>query len=125
VSREYSVNFRGEYQLLNRTTGSKLVISSRIPARRQAADQRSAGFRRDTMSDAELRFPDWQLPLQEVVLEFDRAKLLKEIRRVEALIIQRIQQLPRSADGHVERDAINHALSLLEMIKRDRLGLET
>jgi hypothetical protein len=93
-----------------------------ISARRQAADQMLAG---DTRGDAELRFPDWQLPLQEVVLEFDCAKLQQEIQRVEALIIQRIQQLPRSTDSDVERDAINDALFLLRMIKRDRLGLQT
>jgi hypothetical protein len=77
------------------------------------------------MNQSELKFPEWQAPLQDLLLEFNRAKLEEQIQRVEALITQRIQQLPRSGGGHEERDAINHALSLLRMIKEDRLDIQT
>jgi len=73
------------------------------------------------MSEGELKFPEWQAPLQEAILEFDPAKLQKELERVEALIQQRIQELCHSTDGHVERLAIQDALSLLRIIKRDQL----
>ena len=56
-----------------------------ISARRQPADQMQTPFRRDAMTGAERRFPDWQLPLEEAVPEFDR---------------------------YVERNAINALLSL-------------
>jgi hypothetical protein len=81
--------------------------------------------KRGTMNESELKFPEWQAPLQDVLLEFNRAKLEQQVQRVEALITERIQQLPRSGNGLEERDAINHALSLLRMIKRDRLGIPT
>jgi hypothetical protein len=77
------------------------------------------------MNESELKFPEWQAPLQDVILEFNRAELEQQIQSVEALITQRIQQLPRSGGGHEERDAINYALSLLRMIKQDRLGIQT
>ena len=77
------------------------------------------------MNQSELKFPEWQAPLQDLLLEFNRAKLEQQIQRVEALITQRIQQLPSSGGGHEERDAINHALSLLRMIKEDRLDIQT
>jgi hypothetical protein len=72
------------------------------------------------MSEGELKFPQWQAPLQQALLEFDPAKLREKIKSVEALIQQRIQELSQSADGHAERLAISDALSLLRIIKRDR-----
>jgi hypothetical protein len=73
------------------------------------------------MSEGELKFPEWQAPLQEAILEFDPAKLQEELKRVEGLIQQRIQDLSHSTDGPAERLAIDDALSLLRIIKRDRL----
>jgi hypothetical protein len=77
------------------------------------------------MIESELKFPEWQAPLQDVLLEFDSAKLEQQIHKVEALITQRIEQLPRASNSHEERDAINHALGLLRMIRHDRLGIQT
>jgi hypothetical protein len=35
---------------------------------------------------SELKFPHWQAPLQELILEFEPEKLAEEIRKVEALL---------------------------------------
>jgi hypothetical protein len=43
-----------------------------ISARRQPADQMQPPFRREAMTGAEWGFPDWRLPLEEAVPEFDR-----------------------------------------------------
>jgi hypothetical protein len=74
------------------------------------------------MSDEELKYPKWQAPLQEAILEFDREKLREKIQDVETLIFERLQQLRQSSDGRSEQEAINDALSILRVIKRDRLG---
>ena len=69
-----------------------------------------------------LRFPEWQLPLQDLILEFDRAKLREKMQRVEALIYDRLQQLNSGSNGHsAEREAINDAVSILLVIKKDKL----
>jgi hypothetical protein len=73
------------------------------------------------MGDVELKFPQWQAPLQALILEFDREKVQEKIREVEALIFERLQQISESNDGHTERIAIFDALSVLRIIKRDRL----
>jgi hypothetical protein len=74
------------------------------------------------MSDSELRYPEWQVPLREVILEFDREKLRERIQKVETLIFERLQQLSQENDGRTEQEAINDALSILRVIKRDKLG---
>ena len=74
------------------------------------------------MHDEELKYPEWQKPLQELILEFDRDKLPEKVQQVETLIFERQQQLSRGNDGHMELQAINDALGVLRIIKRDRLG---
>jgi hypothetical protein len=74
------------------------------------------------MNDGELRYPEWQSPLQELILEFDREKVLERIQKVENLIFERLQQLPPGSDGDSEQEAINDALFILRNIKRDKLG---
>jgi hypothetical protein len=74
------------------------------------------------MSDAELTFPQWQGPLQELVLEFDPRRLPEKIQSVETLVLERLQQLNHGNDSHVEKIALHDALSVIGIIKRDRLG---
>ena len=73
------------------------------------------------MGDAELKYPEWQAPLQDLILEFDREKLREKIQHVETLIFERFQQLSEGSDGHAELQAINDAMSVLRIIKRDKL----
>jgi hypothetical protein len=68
------------------------------------------------------RFPDWQAPLQEVILEYDRKKLTEKIQTLETLIFERLQKSVQPSDDASEREALDHALSTLRNIKRDRLG---
>ncbi len=73
------------------------------------------------MTDGELKFPEWQGPLQDLMLETDREKLLEGLQNVETLILQRLQQIRHQPDGRVELDALNHALRVLRTIKADKL----
>ena len=70
----------------------------------------------------ELPYPQWQVPLQEVILEFDPEKLTEKVLQAEDVIFERLRELRPSNNGHHERDAISYGLILLKMIKRDRLG---
>ncbi len=74
------------------------------------------------MSEEKLQFPEWQGPLQDVILEFDRERMLKKVQDVEALIFDRLRQISVATDGRVEHDALNDALSVLRILKRERLG---
>jgi len=73
------------------------------------------------MSDGELRFPQWQVPLQDLILEFDRAKLSRKMQEIETLITQRLEDLGKRNDSRDEYEALRDALSILRVIKRDRL----
>ncbi len=75
------------------------------------------------MSDGDLKFPQWQEPLRELILEFDREQVLEKLPKVEGLILERLRQLRQGSDGHGEQDAISDALSLLGVIRRDKLGI--
>jgi hypothetical protein len=74
------------------------------------------------MTEEELQFPEWQRPLQDVILEFDRERMLKKVQDVEAVIFDRLRQISVTNDGRVEHDALNDALSVLRILKRERLG---
>jgi hypothetical protein len=50
--------------------------------------------------DEGLKYPEWQKPLQELILEFDRDKLPEKVQQVETPIFERLQQLSRGNDGH-------------------------
>jgi hypothetical protein len=45
------------------------------------------------MDDTKLQYPEWQSPLQEVLLEFDPQKLPEKALKAETLILERLQQL--------------------------------
>jgi hypothetical protein len=74
------------------------------------------------MSDGELKFPEWQEPLRDVILEFDPEQLREKLPKVEMLIFERLQQLRYGPDGHDEEEAINDALRVLQMLRREKLG---
>jgi hypothetical protein len=74
------------------------------------------------MSEEELQFPEWQRPLQDLILEFDREAMLAKVQNVEVLIFDRLRELSASSDDRVEHDALHDALSVLRILKRDRLG---
>jgi hypothetical protein len=71
--------------------------------------------------ESELRYPEWQRPLQEALMESDKAKLKARVESAETIIFRRLQAISHDSNHHAERDAVEHALSLLRTIKRDSL----
>lgn len=74
------------------------------------------------MDERSLRYPEWQIPLEDVIVESDVTKLPGRIQTVETLIFERLNQLNSSNDGVDEREAINSALNVLRVVKRERLA---
>ena len=74
------------------------------------------------MADHDLKYPEWQIRLDEVLAESDVKKLPAKIHGVETLISERLRQLDYSKVDDNEREAINTALSILRVVKRERLG---
>jgi len=69
----------------------------------------------------DLKFPEWQVPLQELILEFSKTKLHAKMQEVENLIADRLRKLQAEVNSD-EYAALNDALSILRVLKRDRLG---
>ena len=69
----------------------------------------------------DLKYPEWQKPLQEAILEFDIVRLPERIAEAEAAIFVRQLALANSPDGHSERDAIRDGLRILSALKKDKL----
>jgi hypothetical protein len=76
----------------------------------------------ESMDEQELKYPDWQIPLRDLFLEFDPEKLPGKIQKVETLIFERLNQLGLDGDGRSEKVALMDGLNILRMIKRDKLG---
>ena len=70
----------------------------------------------DESSD-DLKYPDWQKPLQEALLEFDPHRLCERILTAEAAISDRLQRLSNEPNGNAERQAIQDARRILSFLK--------
>jgi hypothetical protein len=69
--------------------------------------------------DEHLKFPAWQEPLRDLLLEGDPDKLSQKVAEVERLISDRRQQLWKDGNGVVERNALDDAVRFLRTIKRN------
>jgi len=97
----------------------KEIVEEHLQQEEFEDEDRSEG---DTeMDSGELKFPKWQVPLQELILEFDHEKLPAKVEKVEALIFERMQQLSQEPNGRAELDALNDALTVLRIIKADKM----
>jgi hypothetical protein len=74
------------------------------------------------MSAGQFEFAEWQAPLEELMLEFDRTKLPAKLQVAETAIYGRLQQLGSQDNGDRERESLNCALLIIEIISRERLG---
>jgi hypothetical protein len=67
--------------------------------------------------------PEWQKPYQDLILEFDRERLLDKVQKVHTLITERQQQLAEAKEGHDEQAALSDALSTLQILTQAKLGV--
>jgi hypothetical protein len=67
----------------------------------------------------ELRYPEWQKPLQSALLELDRERLQERIAEAEQALLRRQQAILEDATNHsAERAAITDGLSSLRSLKK-------
>ena len=69
-----------------------------------------------------MRYPEWQGPFQEALLEIDREKLQSKMMKAEEAIFERLQQLAGSSDSEAERQAIADANAALRALKTEKLN---
>jgi len=69
----------------------------------------------------DLKYPEWQKPYEEALVEVDCEKLKDKLLKAEAAIFLRLQQLTHSADSHAERQAIDDAISAIRVLKTQQL----
>jgi hypothetical protein len=68
----------------------------------------------------ELKYPLWQQPLQEALIEFDPQKMRVKMQKAEATIYDRLQTLVDGEHSVEEREALSAGLSTLRTLKRDK-----
>jgi hypothetical protein len=71
------------------------------------------------MGDETFKYPEWQFPLQDLINEADRDKLIMKMHAVESLIFDRLHQLGN--DDLDEREALHDAAAVLITIHREKL----
>jgi len=68
----------------------------------------------------DLKYPVWQKPYQEALMEIDPQKLVTKINYAQIRIFLRWNELRAIPDGDEEKQTINDALSALLSLRRDK-----
>ena len=95
--------------------GTNLPVANN-PSRSTDSAHKEGRFMTDESSD-DLRYPEWQRPIQAAMLEFDPQQLHIRIATAEAAISTRLAVLSETSDGDAERLAIQDGVRLLRFLK--------
>jgi hypothetical protein len=77
---------------------------------------------RNTVSESEFKYPSWQIPLQEAILELDHERLAEKIKEVEAIMSDRLHTMPSAANNNDERQALADGASILRELRKEKLS---
>jgi hypothetical protein len=67
---------------------------------------------------SKFKYPQWQVPLDEAILEFDAQRLPVKIQIAEKAIHDRLQALTLEGHDLPERQALTDAQATLEVLRR-------
>ena len=67
----------------------------------------------------ELRYPEWQKPYHDALLEPNQQKLVQRVSEAETAILSRLQEIQIGSDSRMEAQAIEDALSGLRVLKNE------
>jgi hypothetical protein len=70
----------------------------------------------------EITFPDWQPEYQAALFETDQQKRRENLYVAEIAIVNRLQALRTSTNGHIERAAIADAIRTLRRLQIEAMG---
>ena len=87
----------------------------------------SSPQREETMREDELKFPEWQEPLRQAILEQDSILLAEKTQKIELMIRERLQHLRAKntgcdSDQRAEEQALMDALNVIRIILRNRVA---
>jgi hypothetical protein len=71
---------------------------------------------------SKLKYPEWQTPYEEALLESDKKKLEAKIHLAEWKIFRRLQTISADSNHHEEKAAIADAISTLSALKLGSLN---
>jgi len=106
-------------EIRNENVILKVPHASRAHSR--CRNGRTVEIRLGSDDDGVIKYPDWEKPLQEAVVEVDKDKLKSQVGAAETAIFNRLQAISRSPDHAAEHQAIADALALIRVLKRDAL----
>jgi len=72
------------------------------------------------MSD-ELKYPQWQEPFRNAMTAFGTQLLGEKLQKVETMILDRMQVLSSDIKSQDERQSLLDAISILRVLKRDKM----
>lgn len=68
---------------------------------------------------SELRYPEWQKPYHDALLELNPVKLVQRVNEAERAILSRLQEIRIGWDSRMEAQAIEDALNALRVLKNE------
>jgi hypothetical protein len=68
-------------------------------------------------SSSGVRYPEWQKPYEEALIEFDKSKLAQRVAAAERAILNRREKIFEDPAHATERQAMEDALVFLRVIK--------
>jgi hypothetical protein len=72
------------------------------------------------MGHERLKYPQWQIPLQELVCDARPNKIDGQAHKLQGLIFERFHQLDKEGDSEAERQALKSALTVVQIIMGDK-----
>jgi hypothetical protein len=68
------------------------------------------------MGHERLKYPQWQIPLQELVCDARPDKIDEQAHKLQGLIFERFHQLDNEDDSEAERQALKETLTIVRII---------
>ena len=69
----------------------------------------------------QLKYPQWQEPFRNAVTAFGTQQLGEKLRKVETMILDRMQVLSSDIKSLDERQSLLDAISIIRVLKRDKM----
>jgi hypothetical protein len=73
---------------------------------------------------SELRYPEWQKPYHDALLEPNPQKLVQLVNEAERAILSRLREIRIGSDNRMEAQAIEDALNGLRVLKNETAKFE-
>ena len=73
---------------------------------------------------SELRYPEWQKPYHEALLEPNLQKVAERVNEAERAILSRLQEIRVGSDNRMEAQAIEDALNGLRVLKKETVKFQ-